>query len=492
AIEGTRSSVVPYSQFVSLSLSPSDLLGVLVPVAPLDLWPRVSIYLTNGAVYLGIASVAFAAAGLCRPDAFSRYALAVTAVGAVLTLGSNGPFGAIGYSVPGLNAFRSPMKHLFEFSLGVSLLSSIGIDRFLAAAPRSRELVCGSGLICAALAGYSALDDGSGLGFGWASAAIGMTIAAVAFVPDRRWAVYGAIGVTVLSLVSNRSIALEHLRQQPELREIGTTAASTLRGDPTRRVLLVRDPASRNRLVGDLAVAWQIPSVHGAGPFLWQPLAAAMGMDEIGTLENPRVLQPDDPTLDRLAVHTLLSPLSPNRRAVHEELLRKQPNARVSETAGLLRVDRSTALPFARIADRVICEPEPPAAVAQQRDVGVIACIDPSASSVASSPGSVVRIQIEPGEIDLEASLRGPEQGLLLVSQSDYPGWMAEIDGKPAPIVRTFGFLQGVWVPPGDHEVRLVYRPASFLVGVGLALIAAAGLIAGWYLERKRELAARL
>ena len=46
--------------------------------------------------------------------------------------------------------------------------------------------------------------------------------------------------------------------------------------------------------VGDLAVAWQIPSVHGAGPFLWQPLANATGMDEVGTLTNLAVLEPDE------------------------------------------------------------------------------------------------------------------------------------------------------------------------------------------------------
>jgi hypothetical protein len=492
AAVGTRPAVVPFAEFVSLSLTPHDLLGVLVPVAAADLWPSVSIYLSSGALYLGVAALALAAAGLCRMDAFSRYALAVTAVGAVLALGPNSPFGALGYYLPGMNAFRSPMKHLFEFSLGLALLSSIGIDRFLGAAPRSREFVGVGGLVCAAFAGYSALEVGSGLGlgFGWVSAATGLVVAVVAFIPDRRFVVYFLIFISVSGLVWNRSVALSQLRQLPTFREIDATAASALPGELTGRVLLVRDPASRNGLVGDLAVAWQIPSVHGAGPFLWQPLANATGMDEVGTLTNLAVLEPDDPTLDRLAVHTLLSPKRPSRRAIHGKLLRGQPNTGVSEMAGFLRVDRSTALAFARIADRVICAPEPPGTATEHRSTGVVSCTGPS-QDPDSSPGSVARIRIDAGEIELEASVRGPEPGLLLISQSDYPGWTAEIDGIPVPIVRTFGFLQGVWVPPGNHEVRLAYQPKSFLAGVGLAVIAAAGLLVGRRLERKREAVGR-
>ena len=69
---------------------------------------------------LGVAALAFAAAGLCRMDAFSRYALAVTAVGAVLALGPNSPFGALGYYLPGMNAFHLLPSRLLLF--GVRLL----------------------------------------------------------------------------------------------------------------------------------------------------------------------------------------------------------------------------------------------------------------------------------------------------------------------------------------------------------------------------------
>ncbi|UCE86954.1 MAG: hypothetical protein JSU66_04255, partial [Deltaproteobacteria bacterium] len=63
-------------------------------------------------------------------------------------------------------------------------------------------------------------------------------------------------------------------------------------------------------------------------------------------------------------------------------------------------------------------------------------------------------------------------------SQADQPGWHAAVDGEPAPILRTNGLVQGVFVPPGVHAVRLAYAPASFPVGAGVALVALAGFAA--------------
>jgi uncharacterized membrane protein YfhO len=54
---------------------------------------------------------------------------------------------------------------------------------------------------------------------------------------------------------------------------------------------------------------------------------------------------------------------------------------------------------------------------------------------------------------------------MMIVSQADIPGWRARIDGSPAPIYRAYGMVQGIIVPPGQHEVELEYRPQSFVLG---------------------------
>jgi len=69
-------------------------------------------------------------------------------------------------------------------------------------------------------------------------------------------------------------------------------------------------------------------------------------------------------------------------------------------------------------------------------------------------------------------------------------GWEATVDGEPTAVVPVDGFLQGVAVPSGEHDVRLTYRDAAVSAGVsaGLAAWTALALIAlmAFLVERLR------
>ncbi len=58
-----------------------------------------------------------------------------------------------------------------------------------------------------------------------------------------------------------------------------------------------------------------------------------------------------------------------------------------------------------------------------------------------------------------------PAPALLLLSEPDYPGWQATVDGQPAPVLRADYVLRAVPVPAGEHTVELRFRPLSFTVG---------------------------
>jgi hypothetical protein len=45
---------------------------------------------------------------------------------------------------------------------------------------------------------------------------------------------------------------------------------------------------------------------------------------------------------------------------------------------------------------------------------------------------------------------------VLVVSENDYPGWRAYVDGQSVPIVRVNYNLRGVVVPQGEHEITFV------------------------------------
>jgi len=89
--------------------------------------------------------------------------------------------------------------------------------------------------------------------------------------------------------------------------------------------------------------------------------------------------------------------------------------------------------------------------------------LDPS-NPVFSTAG---HIQWSPNEIDIYAS----GEGWLVLSEIDYPGWTAAVDGKPVNIVPFDGLLRAVKLDAGDHLVTFEFKPASVYAGVGLAIL---------------------
>jgi hypothetical protein len=63
-------------------------------------------------------------------------------------------------------------------------------------------------------------------------------------------------------------------------------------------------------------------------------------------------------------------------------------------------------------------------------------------------------------------------RGLLVVSETFYPGWEATVDGKPEPIYEVFGALRGVVLEPGNHRVEMRYRPGVVTLGAALSVSA--------------------
>jgi len=52
-------------------------------------------------------------------------------------------------------------------------------------------------------------------------------------------------------------------------------------------------------------------------------------------------------------------------------------------------------------------------------------------------------------------------RGMVIASETYFPGWQAKVDGKPAEIHEVYGALRGVVVPAGEHRIEMRYRPAS-------------------------------
>lgn len=72
---------------------------------------------------------------------------------------------------------------------------------------------------------------------------------------------------------------------------------------------------------------------------------------------------------------------------------------------------------------------------------------------------------VEYGNAALDVDVRTPRAALLFLSEVDYPGWNAFVDGHPAPIWRADYLFRAVPVAPGQHRISLVFLPRDARVG---------------------------
>ncbi|HCH44880.1 MULTISPECIES: YfhO family protein [unclassified Algoriphagus] len=82
--------------------------------------------------------------------------------------------------------------------------------------------------------------------------------------------------------------------------------------------------------------------------------------------------------------------------------------------------------------------------------------------SVGAGVGQITLTSQSPNELRYQAEM--DQGGLIVFSEIYYPeGWIATIDGKETPILRTNYLLRGLDVPQGSHEIVFTFAPSSYL-----------------------------
>ena len=77
----------------------------------------------------------------------------------------------------------------------------------------------------------------------------------------------------------------------------------------------------------------------------------------------------------------------------------------------------------------------------------------------------------------VEASVKTPGPGLLVLNDATDPGWQVTVDGAAAAPVAAGGALRAVWVPAGQHQVRWTYSTPGLRAGAVVSALAALGLV---------------
>jgi hypothetical protein len=210
--------------------------------------------------------------------------------------------------------------------------------------------------------------------------------------------------------------------------------------------------------------------------------------------------QPRADLLAVMGVRWLLAPLGEDPNTWQPALGDSPIYTRTLANNGFAIWENSRARPFAYFAAELAVSADEAGVLQQLReqtleDVGTTQVEDPG-NTLAPRLGAETPLTVDemvavqsyaPGDIQLRVTSERPR--LLVVSESWSPHWRATLDGQPAPIYRANYVIQGVVVPPGEHQVRLVYDPPAFKWGVGVSLAALAGWLGllGWSVAGMRR-----
>jgi hypothetical protein len=105
-----------------------------------------------------------------------------------------------------------------------------------------------------------------------------------------------------------------------------------------------------------------------------------------------------------------------------------------------------------------------------------------------STPDSAAVAHIEhysANRVIVHTSAAGP--ALLVLSDTYYPGWEADIDGVPASILQANLCQRAVVVPAGEQTVTFRFAPGSVAWGAGITGIGVVLAGAGWVITRRKR-----
>jgi uncharacterized membrane protein YfhO len=65
-----------------------------------------------------------------------------------------------------------------------------------------------------------------------------------------------------------------------------------------------------------------------------------------------------------------------------------------------------------------------------------------------------------------------PAPAFLVTSENHYPGWKAEVDGKPQALYYTNVAFRGLPVPEGRHTIEMRFQPPILVYSAAVSLFA--------------------
>jgi hypothetical protein len=427
--------------------------------------------------YVGVATLVLAFYGGIRERRRSvvLFTAAMTVLAYLFVLGQATPVFRVAYMlIPGMDMFRFPTRFLIVVELGLALLAAFGLTRLRADLARrwpapSRLPAIAAGAICAATAADLFIHQPR----------------QNPMVPAREWLAPPRLVDTIRGDSPHpRTFTPRH---RVEHRRTFQVARGWADVTPYFRL---RDALAPN-LGGGF---WNVPSGDcyvGISPRwfvdVWGDHNRELSL--MGLLAendfNAGALQvrPNMPAVLRAYGVTHMLSSYPVRGAALLELARTD-HAYVYKIDGAARV---RFVPAARhVTDAEAAKRLLDPAFDPDREV-LLADAPASAGSTAGDTGIPPRTAIvreTQTEIVVEAA--AAVDGFLLLADTFYPGWRAEVDGKPVALYRANLSVRAIPLPRGPHEVRFIYEPPGVQRGLAISGTAVLALLVWLLVALKR------
>ncbi len=477
-----------FQQASQYSLAPAQLVGLVIPgffgrdpALHWGVWDRVEVG------YAGVFTLLLAGLALlqrrCRQTTF----LAVlTALSLAIALGGYTiVFGWFYQAVPALSGIRAPARYIFVFDFGLAALAAFGLHRLMRDDEKNKALLAGVlrwapwvlGAIVFFLLPlffYAVIlsQDKDAVIFARASAAAngavffaGLLLAGFLLLWARqRHRLSGTLlGILALALVFF------------DLASLGSNV-DVGQDDPTRGF---DHPAIVAFLKTDVDL-YRIDSRTGIW-HLWQPDTSLLNqIFDVAGVVNPLTLADYQRFLDSLPDRT--TPLYDFLNAKYviaakDVVLDWEKFAPVFDEDPALNVYLNRrSLPRVQMVYDVVAAPSHEAAFealqAPSFDPATSVVLESAARSEAPPAASIpATIGFDDYEINrLVLTVDNPQEapGYLVLSEVWHPGWQATVDGLAAPILRANYAFRAVAIPPGRHQVTMIYRPPGWPAGIAV------------------------
>jgi len=94
----------------------------------------------------------------------------------------------------------------------------------------------------------------------------------------------------------------------------------------------------------------------------------------------------------------------------------------------------------------------------------------PVPPAVEGAQKATATILPESGNACVRIAVESEKPGVLCLADTWFPGWSAQINGKPTAIFPLDGLFRGIHVPEGASTIEMVYEPRSLVVGAWISL----------------------